>query len=171
MINASEDAGLSKSDLLLEFWKYHRQFLGRIRKRIFSADTAEDIFQEACIKFMTSGAVFPHPQAGTNYFCRILQNLIIEHIKRLARLEYRESLPEMISDPQTGYERNMLLQSVYEAVRQLPADDQRLLAHYLNADYGDLKELRQELHLPGSTMRYRMSRIFRRLRTTVGENR
>lgn len=170
MINASEDTGLSKSDLLLEFWKYHRQFLGRIRKRIFSADTAEDIFQEACVKFMTSGAVFPHPQTATSYFCRVLHSLIAEHIKRAARLEYRESLPEMICDPQVEWNRGLLLHRVREAVRQLPADDQRLLANYLNADYGDLKELRQVFRLPGSTMRYRISRIFRKLRTMIRED-
>ena len=148
----------------------HNAFYRMQRRRLYRSFRSKLRLVFACIKFMTSGAVFPHPQAGTSYFCRILQNLIIEHIKRSARLEYRESLPEMINDPQTGYECDMLLQGVYEAVRQLPADDQRLLANYLNADYGDLKKLQLTFHLPGSTMRYRMSRIFCRLRRMIGED-
>jgi RNA polymerase sigma factor (sigma-70 family) len=141
--------------------------MGRIRRWIFNQETAEDIFQEACLKFMSSGAVFVMPQAGTMYFCRILQNLIFEHAKRSARLEYRENLPEMVCDPQGGWERDMLLDQVAEAVRHLPADDQRLLADYLNAGHGSLKEIGKALHLPSSTMRYRRSRIIRRLRAMV----
>jgi DNA-directed RNA polymerase specialized sigma24 family protein len=103
VVNSSEGKGLSKSDLLLEFWNYRCFFLQRIRKWKCSAEAAEDFFQEACIKFMTSKAVFPHSQAGTRYFCRILQNLIFEHAKRSTWLEYRESLPEIVCEPQEGW--------------------------------------------------------------------
>jgi hypothetical protein len=86
------------------------------------------------------------------------------------RLEYRENLPEMICDPQQLWYQEMLLPSIYAAVRQLPAGDQRLPPGYLNAEHGSLKGVRQGPHLPGSTMRYRLSRIFRELRTIIGED-
>jgi RNA polymerase sigma factor (sigma-70 family) len=169
MKKTSEGEGLSKSELVLQIWAYRPWYMGRIRRRIFSQETAEDIFQEACVKFMTSEAVFQRPQAGTKYFCRILQNLIFEQGRGAARLQYRESLPEMICDPQDEWNRGMLLRRVYNAVQQLPDRDQRLLEEYLDADYGDMKELCRALRIPGSTMRYRISRIFRELRAMVGE--
>lgn len=168
--STSEGAGLSKSTLLLEFWEHRRQFLRRIRRWIFSPEAAEDVFQEACLKFMTSPAVFRYPAAGTSYFCHILQNLIFEHAKRGARLEYREILPETICDPQDEWHHEMLLHRIQETVCRLPRRDQRLLAAYLNADHGGLKEVCRAFHLPGSTMRYRMSGIFRKLRMMIGEN-
>jgi RNA polymerase sigma factor (sigma-70 family) len=143
--------------------------MGRIRRWIFSPETADDIFQEACVKFMASGAVFKHPQACTKYFCRILRNLIFEQGKRAARLQYGENLPEMVCDPQEEWNRKMILDRVQKAVRQLPDRDQHLLQEYLNADYGDVKSLGRALRIPGSTMRYRVSRIFRELRAIVGE--
>ena len=165
--STSGEAGLSKSTLLLEFWGHRRQFLGRICRWIYSPEAAEDVFQEACLKFMTSPAVFRYPAAGTSYFCHILQNLIFEHTKRTARLEYREILPETICDQQDGWRHEMLLHRIQETVRRLPVRDQRLLAAYLNADHGSVKEVCRAFHLPGSTMRYRMSGIFRRLRTMI----
>jgi RNA polymerase sigma factor (sigma-70 family) len=170
MNKTSDGEGLSKSDLVVQIWAYRPWYMGRIRRWIFNQETAEDIFQEACLKFIASEAVFLHPQAGTRYFCRILQNLIFEQGKRVARLQYRKTLPERVCDPQEEWNREMLLNRVYEAVRQLPANEQRLLDDYINSGYGDLKELRQVFHLPGSTMRYRISRIFRRLRTMIRED-
>ena len=170
MKSTSEGEGLSKSDLILQIWAYRPWYMGRIRRWIFNQETAEDIFQDACLKFMSSGAVFVMPQAGTRYFCRILQNLIFEHAKRAARLEYRESLPELVCDPQGGWERDMLLDQVAEAVRHLPADDQRLLTVYLNPECGRLKDKCKILGLPNSTMRYQFKGILGKLRGVVAEN-
>jgi RNA polymerase sigma factor (sigma-70 family) len=165
--NASIGEGLSKSGLLLEFCERRRQFLGRIRRRIYDLEIAEDIFQEACIKFMTSQAVFRYPQAGTNYFCRILENLIIEHIKRSGRLEYREHLPELVCEPEFEWDREMIMRSVHEAVGQLPADDQRLLAVYLDPGSGRLRDKCKILGLPNSTMRFQFHRIIGKLHGMV----
>jgi RNA polymerase sigma factor (sigma-70 family) len=168
--NISIGAGLSKSNLLLEFWEYRSQFLGRIRRWVFSPETAEDIFQEACVRFITSRAVFQYPEASTKYFCRILQNLIFEQRKRSARLEFQDKLPEMVCDPQDEWNREIILDQIHEAMPRLTDRDQRLLADYLNAGQGDLKDVCRAHNLPGSTMRHRMSRIFHRLRIALGGN-
>ena len=128
MKSTSEGESLSKSSLLCELWAYRSSFLRRIRRRIFSREIAEDIFQEACLKLMTSPAVFRYPQAGTKYFCRILHSLIIDHIKVAARVEYRNRLPEICCDPQAEWERRTLFRRTADAIRCLATKDQRLLA-------------------------------------------
>ena len=170
MKSTSMGEGLSKSGLLLQFWSYRQCFLGRIRRRIFNPETAEDIFQEACLKFMTSPAVFRYPQASTAYFCRILRSLTLDHLEQAARLEYCESLPEIVCDPQAEWERGMLLNRVTEAVRHLPAGDQRLLAVYLNPEFGTLRDKCEIMRLPSSTMRYRLRGILCKLRAMIGED-
>jgi len=116
--STSVGAGLSKSDLLLQFWAFRTSFLKRIQRRIYSPECAEDIFQTACLKFMISPAVFRYPGAGTKYFCRILHSLIVDHIKVAVRLEYRDRLPEMVCDPQAEWEHSIMRDRVADAVRR-----------------------------------------------------
>jgi RNA polymerase sigma factor (sigma-70 family) len=168
MKNTSVGAGLSKSGLLLEFCEYRPQFLRRIRQWVFSPETAEDIFQEACLKFLVSPAIFRYPEAGTRYFCQILRSLAIDHAKRMARLEYRAVLPEVVCEPQAAWERGMLLDRVAGALRQLRPADRRLLAAYLNPELGRLRDKCIFLHIPSSTLRYRIHGILDRLRAMVG---
>jgi DNA-directed RNA polymerase specialized sigma24 family protein len=113
VINASAGEVLSKPELLLEFWSYRRFFLMRIHRFISSHDTAEDIFQDACIRFLDSPAVFHHPQKGNRYFCRILHSLIVEHIARQKRVQYRETLPEICCDPRAQWNTKLLLDEVH----------------------------------------------------------
>ena len=54
--DTSAGDALSKSDLVLEFWAYHARFLGRILRMAPMNGCAEDIFQEACVKFLASHA-------------------------------------------------------------------------------------------------------------------
>src|SRR5438093_13426104 len=65
--DTSVGSALSKSDLVLEFWTFRPGFLNHISQRV-SNGCAEDIFQEACARFLASNAVFVYPQAGTRYF-------------------------------------------------------------------------------------------------------
>lgn len=169
MKKTSMGEGLPKSDLLLQFWAYRRYFLWRIQRRIFCPETAEDIFQEACIRFMTSGAVFPHPQHATRYFCRVIQSLIVEHAKRAIRLEYRAVLPELCCDPEAEWDQSMLLKSVNDAVEHLSTKDQHLLEVYLDPELGRLRDKCKILGLPNSTMRYRYQRITGKLRGMIEE--
>ena len=116
--NTSVGSGLSKPELVLEFWAFRSRFLGYIRQRVSNGCT-EDIFQEACAKFLTSEAVFVYPQAGTRYFCRILRSLIADHFERAWRLEYRENVPEPSWDPWPEEEERQLTERVCEAFERL----------------------------------------------------
>ena len=131
--NASVDTGLSKSELVLEFWAFRHRFLGRIRRRV-SNGCAEDIFQDACVRFLASNAVFVYPQHGTRYFLKILRSLIADHFERGRRLEYRESVPEPSWDPWPKQEKQQLAERVWKAFGRLPSKDQHSLAAYFSPD-------------------------------------
>ena len=161
--NTSVGSGLSKSELVLEFWAFRHRFLGRIRRRV-SNGCAEDIFQDACVRFLASEAVFVYPQAGTRYFCRILRSLIADHFERGRRLEYRKHVPEESWDPWPKQEENQMIERVCEVFGRLPAKDRRSLAAYFGPDAA--------AQTPGHSrgnMRHRARNAVRKLRAMVGE--
>ncbi len=79
---ASPDAAVSKTSMLLEFWRYRAWFLGRICQKIFSREMAEDIFQEACLKFLCADVSFLYAQKANRYFCKIIDSLVVDQIVR-----------------------------------------------------------------------------------------
>ena len=156
--------GLSKPELVLEFWAFRPRFLARIRQRVWSNACAEDIFQEACLKFLASEAVFVYPQAGTRYFCRILRSLIADHFERAWRLEYRENVPEPSWDPWPEEEERQLTERVCEAFGRLASKDQHSLAAYFSPDADGHEPKRSR-----GTVRRRACIAVRKLRAMVGE--
>jgi RNA polymerase sigma factor (sigma-70 family) len=168
MNETPQGEGLSKSGLLQEFWKFRRFFLWRIHRLISNPDTAEDIFQEACLKFLTSAAVFKHLQAGNKYFSLILRSLALQHLKSGRRIEYRLQLPEIVCEPQDSWEYNILLAQVSDAVATLPAKDQTLLNTYFRPGL-TLDDKCKVLHLPNSTMRFQAKRTIAKVRKMVTE--
>ena len=159
--NPAVGSGVPKSELLLQFWAFRRQYLARIRYSVFSQTAAEDIFQEACLKLLASNAVFIYPQKATRYFCRILHSLIMEHRKRAWRLEYRETLPDVSCNPWPEHAERQLAERVCESSLQLSPRDQGLLATFLSAS--------GTVTVPRSTMRYRVGKVIKKLRVMNGE--
>ena len=163
--NTSVGSGLSKSELALEFWAFRSRFLGYIRQRV-SNGCAEDIFQEACARFLASEAVFVYPQHGTRYFLEILRSLIADHFERAWRLEYRENVPEPSWNPWPEEEERQLTERVCEAFGRLPSKDQRSLAAYFSPDADGHEPKRSR-----GTVRRRACIAVRKLRAMVGEER
>jgi DNA-directed RNA polymerase specialized sigma24 family protein len=159
-----EGTGVSKSELLLQFWAYRRQFLGRIYCVVHNPAAIEDIFQEACLKLLNSKAVFPHPQAGTRYFCKILNSLAMEHLNRGMRLVYQNRLPDIALDPWANHDRQQLTERVCEHAHSLPLSDRVLLNAYLSP-----RTAGKRPKIPPSTRHYRVSKVLRKLRTMIGE--
>jgi RNA polymerase sigma factor (sigma-70 family) len=164
--DTSKGGGLSKISILNEFCNFRHFFLKRIYRKIFSHETAEDIFQEACLKFLVSPAVFEYPQAATKYFCLILRSLILGHLSSGRWIEYRSDLPELVCEPQRAWERDILLDRVSEAIGTLPVKDQRLLTAYFGSNQR-LKDKCKALHLPNSTMRYQVGKAIAKVRKMV----
>jgi RNA polymerase sigma factor (sigma-70 family) len=164
--DTSKGEGLSKTDLLNDFLKFRPYFFGQIHKMISDHDTAEDIFQEACLKFLGSAAVFKYPQAGTKYFSLIIRSLALQHLQSGHRLEYRSSLPEAICEPEREWDRRILLDRVSEVIGRLPAKDQHLLDMYFTTNLR-LQDKCKALHLPNSTMRHRAGKTIVKIRKMV----
>jgi len=162
--DTSVGSALSKSDLVVQFWTFRPGFLKHISQRV-SNGCAEDIFQEACARFLASNAVFVYPQAGTRYFLLILRSLIADHFKRAAaRLECSRSVPEPSWDPWPAAEERQLAERVYEAARRLSAEDRRSLGEYFGSDAAGSG--------PGHSrgnMRHRARNAVRKLRAMVAE--
>lgn len=170
MKNTLAGEGLPKSELLLEFWSYRLFFLMRIHRFISSHDTAEDIFQEACIRFLDSHAVFQYPQASAKYFSRILHSLIMDHLKRQNRLEYRDDLPEICCDPQSEWNTRLLLDEVHAFVRRLPQKDgEFILARFANRR-ADLPAEFKRQYPTKSILRYKTAQVISRLQVMAQDN-
>ena len=161
--DTSIGSGLSKSELVIEFWAFRSRFLARIRRRT-SHGCAEDIFQDACVRFLASNAVFVHPQHGTRYFLEILRSLIADHFERAWRLEYRENVPEPSWNPWPEEEERQLTERVCEAFGRLPARERRAIAAYFNPDAAASGP-----GLSRGNMRHRARNAVRKLRAMVGE--
>jgi RNA polymerase sigma factor (sigma-70 family) len=164
----SEGEGLSKIGLLNDFLKFRPYFFGQIHRMISDHGTAEDIFQEACLRFLSSVAVFKYPQAGTKYFCLIIRSLALQHLHSGRWIEYRSQLPDAICEPQDAWERNMLLDSVSQAVSSLPDKDQDLLDIFFRPGL-TLEDKCKALHLPNSTMRHRAGKTIAKIRKMVAK--
>jgi DNA-directed RNA polymerase specialized sigma24 family protein len=161
--DTSAVSGLSKSDLVLEFWAFRQMFLSRIRYLGPKDGCAEDIFQEACVRFLASRAVFVHPGAATRYFCRTLRSLVADHFKHQARIQYLEDLPELMCNPWQTYCLQENAASVWKAAKRLPVRDRQLLHVYINRHAHKL--FRQ---IPRSTLGYRTTKVRRKLRRMIG---
>lgn len=163
--NASEEV-LSKADLIDEFLKFRRFFLWRIKCLMPDQDTAEDIFQEACLKFLLLPAVFRFQQAGTKYFCLILQSLALSYLKKSRRIQYRSKLPEVVCEPKGDWDRGLLLERISQAVGTLPVKDRQLLKLYFAPGLKQSEKCKM-LQLPSSTMTYQVGKAIAKVRKMV----
>jgi RNA polymerase sigma factor (sigma-70 family) len=157
--------GLSKPDLLVQFWAFRPRFLRRIRRLVPGREDAEDVFQTACLKFLRSPAVFRYPEAATRYFCRILRSLALDRLRASRLLEFRDVIPERPCDPWADRERERLLELLAESIARLPAEDREMIAIYLDRHENYIREQSVAFAVARGTARYRMERAVRRLRT------
>jgi len=158
------ETSVSKTAALSEFWKFRNRFLGRICHQISDHDSAEDIFQDACARFLAADASFAWPQKATSYFCKIIHSLIVDERSRRRRIQYLDDMPELACVVKEDCDRGMLMDRVSRAVRRLPAKDRALLCVWLNPDVPRIKDKCSLLSLTSGNLRYRVGRILPRLR-------
>jgi RNA polymerase sigma factor (sigma-70 family) len=157
------EPGLSKPELLLKFWSERRMFYGYMRRFIPREDARRDIFQEACVRFLASSAVFDCIEGAAKYFYIIIRSLSMENAKKAGRLSSYAEPPEVIFDPQEAWHRSMLIEEVREAVGSLSDGDRRILAAQFSPDLPSLRDKCKCLGLPSSTFRYQRARAVRKL--------
>ncbi|MDA2938738.1 hypothetical protein MYX75_10815 [Acidobacteria bacterium AH-259-A15] len=168
--STSAGTGLCKSKLLLEFWTARPTFLGYIRRRSVNPENAEDIFQEACLKFLASEAVFDYPCAAKAYFYRIIHSLITDQRRRARRRKFVTPSTGPLSDPRCDWDNVLLMEQVSEIIQQyLSPRDQHFLSVYLDPDLVRLKDKCHMLNLSYGTGRYHFKRIAAELQRVMRE--
>jgi RNA polymerase sigma factor (sigma-70 family) len=161
---SASDGGLSKTALITRFWRERCAFIGFARRYVFDPGLAEDIFQEACLRFMRCGGRFRCYQAAASYVYRTIRTLIIDWSKQNRRLVFAGSLPEMVCEPEPEWNNRMLIEKLHEATRKLSPYDRRILSIEYFSDLPDLQTKSSCMELPISTFRYQSQRAVHRIR-------
>lgn len=135
----------------------------------YNADVAEDICQEAFIKFYDKDMVFPSVDEAKFWLIRVTKNLAINHIKRKARenasLERIKKAPVATNPFKDG--QSELLQkegrlAVRKAIAQLPEIYRTVI---VLREYGDLdyKQIAKILKISESNVKVRVHRARKEL--------
>jgi RNA polymerase sigma factor (sigma-70 family) len=159
----NDQIAMSKDELVGRFWVERNAFLGYIHRFAFDRGAAEDIFQEACLKFLTSPASFNSFPFAAKYLYRIIFTLSIAHLKSQRRLIYSEKLPEMVCEPEPQWQKEILIKRLHEAAGDLSSRDRQLLAVHLIPGF-HLRDKCLMMRLPSSTYRYQVGRVISKLR-------
>jgi DNA-directed RNA polymerase specialized sigma24 family protein len=167
-LSEMEDA-LSKRALVVRFWDDRRSFVGYASRTVWDADLAQDIFQEACARFLASKATFFCYEASAKYFYRIIRSLVVDYHKRNRRLLFPGLLPEMVCEPETQWQEDLIIGKLCTATRRLSSDDQRIVAAYICPDLPNLRARSRAVDLPISTFRYQAQRALGRIRKLMNK--
>ncbi len=128
----------------------------------YNVDAAEDICQEAFIRFYNRGITFASIDEAKYWLIRVTKNLSINYVKRKGREQAafdrikRQPLPSMKTgeDQVLGDETREVVQ---RAIQQLP---EKLRTVLILKEYGDLnyREIGKILHITESNVKVRAHR-------------
>ena len=155
---------LSKNALINLFWSQRRGFLGYTNRFTRDHQKIEDIFQEACLRFLASKAIFYRREAAAKYIYKTIRSLIIDAYRKDRKLVFSDCLPEMIHEPEAQWQDRMVVGRVLKALQSLSPHERQLVAVHLSSDLPDLGRKSRFLNLPPSTYRYQVQRAFRCIR-------
>lgn len=167
-VSELEDA-LSKRALVVRFWNDRRSFVGYAGRILGNADLAQDIFQEACARFLACKARFYCYPASARYLYRTIRSLIADYHKKNRRLVFSGSLPEMVCEPEAQWHEQMLIGNLRRATRRLSSNDRKIVAAYISPDLPNLRARSQATDLPISTFRYQAQRALGRVRKLMNQ--
>ncbi|MDR0713346.1 MAG: sigma-70 family RNA polymerase sigma factor [Bacteroidales bacterium] len=172
-------AGDGKSfEILLE--RYQKRLFSYIFYSVKNRHVAEDIFQETCIKAVTSLSEGRYAESGRflPWLTRIAHNLIIDMFRQEKQLELRSTdnfnypVLNSIRYAENTIEENMVQNRIYEEVRALinllPEEQKEVI---LLRHYGDLsfKEIAEYTHVSINTALGRMRYALINLRRLIKE--
>jgi RNA polymerase sigma-70 factor (ECF subfamily) len=138
------------------------------------ADIAEDICQEAFIKFYHHSAPFPSIDQATYWLLRVVKNLSLNYFKRKKRerkaMENYFHQPKPL--PKTGEEsvlQSETTQIVQQAISRLP---DTLKSVIVLKEFGDLsyKDIAKVLHITENNVKVRVHRARTQLESLIGED-
>ncbi len=77
-----EGRNMNREEVLSQLTAHRAEFLGFLRSRGDSAETAEDLLQDALIRAMDRAGDLEHPEALLGWFYRVLENASRDHHRR-----------------------------------------------------------------------------------------
>ena len=137
------------------------------------ADIAEDICQEAFIKFYHHSAPFPSVDQATYWLLRVVKNLSLNYFKRKKR--ERKAMENYFHQPRslpTSGEEDLLQSEtekiVQEAVSRLPDSLKTVI---VLKEFGNLpyKDIAKVLHISENNVKVRVHRARAQLETLIEE--
>lgn len=141
----------------------------------YNIDVAEDICQDAFIRFYDKDMVFPSVEDAKFWLIRVTKNLSINHVKKKAReaasIEKIKKAPQGENPFRDGASELLLKESqqaVRKAVASLPEMYRMVivLKEYAGLDY---KQIGKVMGITESNVKVRVHRARRELETILGQ--
>jgi RNA polymerase sigma-70 factor (ECF subfamily) len=128
---------------------------------------AEELCQEAFIKYLERNAPFPREEEGRFWLFRVAKNLALNHVKRVDRERnaYDRSVREPVFSPETGEEEYLKKESIHQVLEALNRLPYKLREVLVLKEYGALnyKEISSILHISEANVKVRVHRARERL--------
>lgn len=163
-------AVLGESDAREALAREYRPFALRTAHALLGdADVAEDVAQEAMIRFEKALPEFRRESDPGSWLYRITTNLALDHVRRARRSARAEVHPEgraMEADPEGAIDRERAAIALREAVARLPAEYRAVLElRYLEGL--SYEEIGRRTGAPGGTVASRLYRALERLASDI----
>ncbi|MBN1518033.1 sigma-70 family RNA polymerase sigma factor [Candidatus Sumerlaeota bacterium] len=152
------------------------RMLGFIRRYVRSAELADDIFQEVCIRVWKNRAQLKNRSRFRSWMYQIARNAIFDQLKsedwRLEIEFYGDevtaltSVRDSIKEPRQQAALREWNRIVSAEIRKLDPKSQEIVALHFAAGL-NLREAADALNMKHSTLRSRLCRILRQLRRSL----
>ena len=164
----NHQVAVSKGDLVGQFYAQRRAFIGYAYRFTANWDAAEDVFQEACLKFLGMPASFPSFPFAAKYLYKTLFCIAVTRQKKQSRLIYSKRVPEMVCEPEPEWQKQIMIDRLCKVTARLSPRERQLLDIHTLPGYG-VREKSKMMLLPLSTYRYRVDRVISKLRKLLME--
>lgn len=146
-LDAPSTEPLSKRALLRRFAAEEGIFLGYLARTVRESESRRDVFQDACLKFLSAPAVFHAWEPALKYFYRALRSVAFDNERRNRRMRYVAELPEMICEPLTEWHLRLDLERLMAAAALLPPLERAVVSPAASRKFGSLREESRALNL------------------------
>ena len=133
-------------------------------------DRVDDFFQQVWIKALKNFSGYTDRQRFLAWLCRIAHNLIMDYYRSSASqemAEIQENIPAESLDPQEILIQQNLEESLRQAIRQLPAEQQEVVRMRMNGT--SFKDIAAEKQISLNTALGRMHYAVQNLRRLLAD--
>lgn len=165
---AVRDGDLDKLGYLFE--KYHKQLYNFFRRQVQDPQSCEDSVQEVFLRMLKYRHTYRGEGKFKTWMYSIAHNAKVDHFKRAKRQrDFTGDIDEVVSthpNPAESLERSSRSDLLHRALNQL-SDEKRevlILSRFQNLKYEEISRI---LDCPVGTVKARVSRAIRELRTII----